>query len=84
MPEGLDSLLPVRRRALAVALLLADPGSTGPDARAIGMALLDVLRRLSEFGSVRLGDHAPGDRGRVLCPDRGHPPTQGSDDPCCP
>jgi DNA-binding CsgD family transcriptional regulator len=52
VPEGLDSLVPVRRRALEVALLLAEPGGSGPDARAIGMALLDVLRGLSEFGSV--------------------------------
>jgi predicted ATPase len=52
MPEVSDSLLPVRRHALEVALLLVDPGGSGPDARAIGMALLDVLRRLSELGSV--------------------------------
>jgi DNA-binding CsgD family transcriptional regulator len=52
MPEVSDSLLPVRRRALEVALLLADPDEAGADARAIGVALLDVLRRLAESGSV--------------------------------
>ena len=30
MPEVSDSLLPVRRRALEVALLLVDPGGAGP------------------------------------------------------
>jgi len=48
MPEGLDTLGPVRRRALEVALLLAEPGDAAPDARAIGMALLDMLRSLAE------------------------------------
>lgn len=52
MSEVSDSLLPVRRRALEVALLLADPEEAGPDARAIGVAFLDVLRRLAESGSV--------------------------------
>jgi predicted ATPase len=45
-------LLPVRRRALEVALLLAEPGDDVPDARAIGVALLDVLRILAERGPV--------------------------------
>ena len=45
-------LLPVRRRALEVALLLAEPGEDVPDARAIGVALLDVLRILAERGPV--------------------------------
>ena len=45
-------LLPVRRRALEVALLLAEPGDDAPDARAIGVAFLDVLRILAERGPV--------------------------------
>jgi hypothetical protein len=45
-------LLPVRRRALEVALLLAEPGDDVPDARAIGVAFLDVLRILAECGPV--------------------------------
>jgi AAA ATPase domain len=45
-------LLPVRRRALEVALLLAEPGDDVPDARAIGVAFLDVLRILAERGPV--------------------------------
>jgi ATP/maltotriose-dependent transcriptional regulator MalT len=48
LPDVLDSLVPVRRRALEVALLLAEPGDTPPDARAVGMALLDVVRWLAE------------------------------------
>jgi hypothetical protein len=54
MPDVLDSLVPVRRRAMEVALLLAEPGDTPPDARAIGMALLDVLRSLAERERVVL------------------------------
>ena len=46
------SLLPLRRRALEVALLLAEPGDDAPDARAIGVAVLDVLRVLSASGPV--------------------------------
>ena len=45
-------LLPVRRRALEVALLLAEPGDDVPDPRAIGVAFLDVLRLLAEQGPV--------------------------------
>src|SRR5262249_54480105 len=48
MPDGLETLGPVRRCALEVGLLLAEPGDAAPDARAIGMALLDVLRSLAE------------------------------------
>jgi DNA-binding CsgD family transcriptional regulator len=47
-----DSLLPPRRRALEVALLLVEPGETAPDAHAIGLAVLDVLRALAERGPV--------------------------------
>jgi DNA-binding CsgD family transcriptional regulator len=43
-----DSLLPPRRRALEVALLLVEPGDSAPDAHAIGLAVLDVLRALGE------------------------------------
>ena len=46
------SLPPLRRRALEVALLLAEPGEQPPDPRAIGLALLDVLRALAERGPV--------------------------------
>jgi DNA-binding CsgD family transcriptional regulator len=45
-------LLPLRRRALEVALLLAEPGDDAPDARAIGVAFLDVLHVLAERGPV--------------------------------
>jgi hypothetical protein len=48
------SLLPLRRRALEVALLVAEPGDEAPDARTIGVALLDVLRVVAEQGAVRL------------------------------
>jgi DNA-binding CsgD family transcriptional regulator len=47
-----ESLLPPRRRALEVALLLVEPGETTPDAHAIGLAVLDVLRALAERGPV--------------------------------
>ena len=43
---------PPRRRALEVALLLAEPGETAPDPHAIGLAVLDVLRALAEQGPV--------------------------------
>ena len=46
------SLAPLRRRALEVALLLAEPGAEAPNPRAIGLALLDVLRALAEGGPV--------------------------------
>ena len=49
-----DSLLPPRRRALEVALLLVEPGEATPDAHAIGLAVLDLLRALAERGSVGL------------------------------
>ncbi|HEY2436892.1 MAG TPA: AAA family ATPase, partial [Solirubrobacteraceae bacterium] len=41
-----------RRRALAVALLLAEPGEERPDTLAIGLAVLDVLRVLATDGPV--------------------------------
>ena len=47
-----SSLAPLRRRALEVALLLAEPAEKAPDPHAIGLALLDVLRALSERGPM--------------------------------
>ena len=52
LDEVSPSLAPLRRRALEVALLLAEPGESALDPRAIGLALLDVLRAISERGSV--------------------------------
>ena len=46
------SLVAPRQRALAVALLVADPGEVRPDAHAIGLAVLDALRLLAEAGPV--------------------------------
>jgi DNA-binding CsgD family transcriptional regulator len=46
------SLAPPRRRALEVALLLAEPGETSLDPHAIGLAVLDMLRALAERGPV--------------------------------
>ncbi len=46
------SLAPLRRRALEVALLLAEPGEKATDPRAIGLALLDVLGALARQGTV--------------------------------
>jgi DNA-binding CsgD family transcriptional regulator len=52
----LDDVLPLlvapRRRALEVALLLAESGEKGPDAHAIGLAVLDLLRALAARGPV--------------------------------
>jgi len=50
--EVLPALAPPRRRALEVALQLAEPGEVAPDAHVIGLALLDSLRALAEQGSV--------------------------------
>jgi DNA-binding CsgD family transcriptional regulator len=52
--EVAAELAPLRRRALEVALLLVEPGTEAPDPRAIGLALLDVLRMLAERGPVVL------------------------------
>ena len=46
------SLAPPRRRALEIALMLAEPGEMAPDPHAIGLAVLDILRVLAEQGSV--------------------------------
>ncbi len=50
--EAAPTLAPLRRRALEVALLLAEPGEHAPDPRAIGLALLDVLRGIAAEGPV--------------------------------
>ena len=50
--EAAPALLPLRREALEVALLLAEPTEEPSDPRAIGLALLDVLRTLSEESPV--------------------------------
>jgi DNA-binding CsgD family transcriptional regulator len=51
--DGLSSSLAgPRRRALGVALLLAEPGEERPDALAIGLAVLDALRGLAAGGAV--------------------------------
>ena len=47
-----SSLAGPRRRALGVALLLAEPGEERPDAHAIGLAVLDALRGLAAGGPV--------------------------------
>ena len=52
--EVAPMLAPLRRRALEVSLLLAEPGNDAPDSRAIGLALLDVLQMLAEQDSVVL------------------------------
>src|SRR5919197_5974905 len=48
LEETLPSLATPRRRALEVALLLAEPGKELPDPHAIALAFLDVLRTLAK------------------------------------
>jgi ATP/maltotriose-dependent transcriptional regulator MalT len=50
--EAASSLAPPRRRALEVALLLVEPGEQPPDAHAIGLAVLDVVRLPAERGPL--------------------------------
>lgn len=50
--ECLDALSAPRRRALQVALLLAADEHAAPDARAVGLAALDLLRLLAETGPL--------------------------------
>ena len=50
--EALEALLPPRRRALEVALLLAEPGEGPPDPLAIGLAVHDVMQVLAQHGPV--------------------------------
>jgi tetratricopeptide (TPR) repeat protein len=52
LEETAPALLPPRRRALEIALLIAEPGDAPPDPHAIGLAVLDVLRILAAGGSV--------------------------------
>src|SRR5262249_25876703 len=53
--EGALAGLPApQRRALEVALLLADPGGSPPEQRAVCVAFLGVLRRLAAAGPVVL------------------------------
>jgi DNA-binding CsgD family transcriptional regulator len=46
--ERLEALSPPRRRALEVALLLVADEQAAPDARAVGLATLDLLRLLAD------------------------------------
>jgi DNA-binding CsgD family transcriptional regulator len=50
--DVVPSLLPPRRLALEVALLMVEPGDRPPDAHAIGLAVLDLLHALAERGRV--------------------------------
>jgi ATP/maltotriose-dependent transcriptional regulator MalT len=52
LEEAADSLAAPRRRALEIALLLAEPGEHPPDAHAIGLAVLDVLHALAGRGPL--------------------------------
>ncbi len=52
LEETLPELAAPRRHALQVALLIEEPGAQPPDARAIGFAVLDVLRALARAGPV--------------------------------
>jgi DNA-binding CsgD family transcriptional regulator len=52
--EVADALPRPRRRALEVALLLAEAGDAPPEPHAIGLALLDVLAALARDGAVVL------------------------------
>jgi DNA-binding CsgD family transcriptional regulator len=54
LDESTPSLLAPRRRALEVALLIVEPGDDPPDAHAIGLAVLDVLREVAAGGPVLL------------------------------
>ena len=74
-------LAPLRRRALEVALLLAEPGETAPDSGAIGLAVLDILRALTDRGPVlvALDDIQWLDlRPRPRAPDRPSSPGQAN------
>jgi DNA-binding CsgD family transcriptional regulator len=52
MTDVLDSLPGPRRRALEVALMLAEPEHRQPDLRGVGLAVLDVLRAISRTGPL--------------------------------
>jgi DNA-binding CsgD family transcriptional regulator len=55
LQEMATSLRPPRRRALAIALLLEDPGSEPLDQRTIGAALVDALRQLASGRPLVVG-----------------------------
>ena len=66
--EALDGLPAPRRRALEVALLLAEPhDASAPDARAIGLALLDVLRVAGRAGAGAAGAGRRAVARRLVC-----------------
>lgn len=52
LEDPLLSLAAPRRRALAVALLLEEPGDSPPDPRGVALAFLDALHALNESGPV--------------------------------
>jgi DNA-binding CsgD family transcriptional regulator len=54
VPELAEELPKPRRRALEVALLIADPGDEAPDARAVSVAVLTLLQRLVSDGPLLL------------------------------
>src|SRR5215472_8381700 len=63
LEEAVAGLPPPQRRALEVALLLADPVGSPPEQRAVCVAFLGVLRRLAAGGpgcSPRPGSGAAG------------------------
>ena len=71
---AVDSLLPRRRGALEVALLLVEPGAGPPDPLAIGFAVHDLLRAIQRRCSPRSMARSYGSRirrfrlsGRVRC-----------------
>ena len=50
--DTLPQLTPVHRRSLETALLLREPDGPPPDVRLLGLALLSVVRALSQDGPV--------------------------------
>src|SRR5215469_5393712 len=54
LDQALPLLPPPQRRALEVALLLADPGGSPPEQRAVAVAFLAMIRHLSAAGPVVL------------------------------
>jgi DNA-binding CsgD family transcriptional regulator/tetratricopeptide (TPR) repeat protein len=52
--QALDALPEIQQRALSAALLLSDAGVHAPGSRAVGVALLGVLRELARCGPLLL------------------------------
>jgi DNA-binding CsgD family transcriptional regulator len=52
LEEAAPALAPPRRRALEVALLLAEPDEIAPETLVIGLAVLDVLHDLAQRGPI--------------------------------